>query len=361
MDAKNQSQLLERLAIYLDSAKKNGIPYDAYLQITHRCNGRCEMCDIWKQRKLLDSPFRKISDIIHALRDREFRWVTLWGGEPYLHADIVAIMEEVKKCGMKLQIITNATVFKEDSSDSNETLHATNQLVDNFVASVDAPNAETHDKIRGVQGFFGKTVRNLLALVDLNRNEGRGPNIEIDTTVTRHNIQLLIEVIRFSKLFGDILVDFDPAQLHGVGNNESRTVIEIPHQDIDSVFNDLIDIARNGAHITSPAKLELIRKYLKGEKICGSCYSLFKDLLIGHNGDVYFCWGSDKIIGNILDGDFEQKWHAAIASNVDCITGDTDRCKGCGFSHVRWPDSGFREVIEGINSLRKKYYEQFRI
>lgn len=358
MDATNQSQSLERLAIYMDRAVKNDIPYDAYLQITHRCNGRCEMCDIWKQRKLLDPPFRKISDIIHALRDKEFRWVTLWGGEPYLHADIVAIMEEVKKCGMKLQIITNATLLAEDS---NERLHATNQLVDNFVASVDAPNTETHDKIRGLQGFFEKTVRNLLALVDLNRNGGRGSGVEIDTTVTRSNIHLLIEMIRFSKLFGDILVDFDPAQLQGLGNNGDSRIIEIPHQNIDSVFDDLIDAARSGAHITSPAKLELIRKYLKGEKICGSCYSLFKDLLIGPNGDVYFCWGSDKIIGNILDGDFEQKWHAAIASNVDCITGDADRCRGCGFSHVRWPDSGFREVVEGINSLRKKYYEQFRI
>lgn len=347
MDAKNESQLLGRVKVYLENATTNGLPKDAYLQITEACNCKCVMCDIWKKEGAAHPPTQKIFDIIHKLRDSKFNWVTLWGGEPFLNPDVIKIMEEVKRCCLKLQFITNGTALVGDK------LNATNEFADNVVFSVDGPNAETHDAMRGKKGTFAKVIPNIHALVDLNNKTGHGPGIEIDTTITRHNIGALEAMINFSKQFGDVLVDYDPAQVQGVGNKHDNGSIDIPTAVVDAALDKLIERAKKGAHITSPAKLELIRKYLKGEPITGSCYSLFKDLLLSPTGDVPFCWGDPKNTGNIMDSDFENKWKRAIAENSDAITGCTERCQGCGFSHARWPDPGFTQIIEGINAVRK--------
>lgn len=346
MGAKSQFELLERIERYLNLAKHSSLPKEAYFQITKACNGRCKMCKVWQEHHK-NPPLEQILNIIHALRDKAFRWVTLWGGEPYMHPDIARIMEEVKLGGMKLQLITNGTLL------TPETLSATHQFADNVVFSIDAPCAEIHDRIRSVRGFFNKAVANVHGLAALNKKYGKGPGIELDTTVTKYNILTLEEMIEFSKQFGDILVDYDPAQCHGVGNNEDKSVIDIPPEITDKVFDALIARAGNGAHITSPAKLELIRQYLKGQPMHGSCYSLFKDLLLSPEGDAHFCWGWDKVIGDTLNPDIEERWQKAVHDNIAAVTGELEKCKGCGFSHVRWPDPGFQQIIEGINSIRK--------
>lgn len=351
MDAKNQSQLMERAKAYSHNADVNGLPKDAYLQITDKCNCRCVMCDIWKQ-KSAHPPARKIFDIIHRLRDLDFKWVTLWGGEPFLHPSVIGIMREVKICCLKLQFITNGTVLDGDK------LHAVHEYADNVVFSIDGPNAEIHDIIRGVKGIFTRAIPNARALVQLNEADGKGPGIELDTTVTSHNIDWLEAMIDFSKQFGDILVDYDPAQIQGVGNSNDGKNIIIPPCKVDAIFNSLIERAQQGAHITSPAKLELIRKYLKKEPIDGACYSLFKDLLITPDGNVPFCWGDSKVTGNILEPRFEEKWKRAIAGNVGAITGSTDRCSQCGFSHARWPDSGYAQIVERANAKRKIFFDK---
>ena len=121
-------------------------------------------------------------------------------------------------------------------------------------------------------------------------------------------------------------------------------------------MDELITLAEQGAHITSPSKLRLVKMYLLKQPINEACYSIFKDLLISPSGDVYFCWGINKIIGNILDDDIEEKWRKAISENVGVIMGETQRCQKCGFSHSRWPDSGYKEIVEGINKIRKKQF-----
>lgn len=160
MDAKNHTELLERAKVYLDNASSNSLPKDAYLQITERCNLKCEMCGIWKNPSPTP-PLETLLAIVQTLQSQKFNWVTLWGGEPYLNPDVMKIMEAVKHSGMKLQLITNGTLM------TGEKLKATQALADNIVFSVDAPCPEIHDKIRGFEGSFAKVVKNIEDLANL--------------------------------------------------------------------------------------------------------------------------------------------------------------------------------------------------
>lgn len=186
---------------------------------------------------------------------------------------------------------------------------------------------------------------------------GFGPGIELDTTILKTNIEIIGLMPEFSKRFGDVLIDFDPAQIQGTGNSSDTSIIAIPEETVDKAIDELIEAARKGAHVNSPAKLELARKYLKGEPIHQPCYSVMKDLLLGPNGQVYFCWGWGNVIGNILDPDIVEKWRSAVKQNIRVLTGETPRCEKCGFSHSRWPDEGFSQIVAGINLVRKRIIE----
>jgi MoaA/NifB/PqqE/SkfB family radical SAM enzyme len=168
---------------------------------------------------------------------------------------------------------------------------------------------------------------------------------------------MLPAMVEFSRQFGDLLVDFDPAQIQGLGNSTDRTIIEIPDNQIKTVFSKLITQVTNGAHISSAAKLRLMKNYLLKKRLNKPCISLFKDLMIAPDGKVYFCWGWNKVIGNILDDGFKQQWEQAIKNNLAAIDGNMERCKSCGFSHVRWPDLEFADIITTINAFRKKYFK----
>jgi len=345
----------QKLQTYIDNATSNGLPKDAYLQVTEACNCKCQMCDIWKNKSPKKGEPKTLKAIIQQLGDQEFNWVTLWGGEPYLHPQIVSLMEEVKACNMKLQLITNGTLLCNDRAGAK--LDATAELADNVVFSIDAPNAILHDEIRGTRGTFKRAIANMKALAQMVAQKGHGPGIEIDTTILRQNIGNLSQMIEFSKQFGDILVDFDPAQIQGTGNTQNTSIIQIPEHVIDSAFAELIQHAQNGANISSASKLKLMQDHLLGRDLTGPCMSIFKDLLIAPDGKVYFCWGWGKVVGNILDPNFKNDWEQAIKNNLDAIDGNMDRCKKCGFSHVRWPDAGVVEIIKAVNASRKKLFE----
>jgi len=92
------------------------------IEITHACNISCVGCyspntDIFKP---LDAIFREI-DFFREKRHLEI--LTISGGEPTLHKDIVEVIRYVASKGIKPLLLTNATLLTE------ETLHGRNPQV----------------------------------------------------------------------------------------------------------------------------------------------------------------------------------------------------------------------------------------
>jgi hypothetical protein len=84
-----------------------------------------------------------------------------------------------------------------------------------------------------------------------------------------------------SKRYGNVFIDFDPAQTLGVGNNKSYVLQANPSY----LGRVEAETAKEGIEITSPKRIELIKSYMMGEKIIHPCYSYCKDMLINPFGD----------------------------------------------------------------------------
>jgi len=98
--------VLEKRELYRFPWSKNDNPI-AWLEVTDVCDLRCEGC--YRQRLTGHKPLEEIKDEIRFFK----RWrnpdnVSIAGGEPLLHPDILHIVSFVAENGMKPIVLTNA-------------------------------------------------------------------------------------------------------------------------------------------------------------------------------------------------------------------------------------------------------------
>jgi radical SAM protein with 4Fe4S-binding SPASM domain len=107
--------------------------------------------------------------------------ISLFGGEPFLHPDIVPLIREIKARELTLTIITNGWHLESHAEVLAEA------GVDTIAVSVDGP-PELHDKIRGTPGSFARLAAGVRA-VDRERRRRRraAPVMMAILPVTEHN------------------------------------------------------------------------------------------------------------------------------------------------------------------------------
>src|SRR5207302_8411895 len=74
------------------------------------------------------------------------------GGEPFLNRDMVAILEATLRYG-PATVLTNGTVFKEESLDRLDRADSASRYSLEFRVSIDGFTAEDNDPIRGAGTF----------------------------------------------------------------------------------------------------------------------------------------------------------------------------------------------------------------
>jgi len=121
--------------------------------------------------------------------------VFLWGGEPFLHRDILPFVESIKAHGMYCSINTNGTYLPRDSR------RLVDLGVDAIMVSVDGPR-EIHDRIRGMQGSFQKIADGVKAIREARNGNGRKPEIIVNTTISPGNQDVLLETYRVVEAMG---------------------------------------------------------------------------------------------------------------------------------------------------------------
>ncbi len=131
------------------------------IYVTNDCNLRCKHCWVsgGKSADYLDYELI-ISRILEAY-DMGVRNFLITGGEPFMHPQIIDIIECIaKKEGAYVDIETNATLIGDCDIERMEKYKNIS-----LFASIDSSTASTHDSIRGINGAFDITKRTVEKLV----------------------------------------------------------------------------------------------------------------------------------------------------------------------------------------------------
>ena len=121
-------------------------PILLHYYITNRCNARCVFCSIWQEQPKVDAVLDDVIQNLRQARAAGCRFVDFTGGEPLLHPQLPDFLAQAKKFGFITSVTTNCLLFEDRARELAG-------LVDLLHFSIDADNAELHDKIRGCESY----------------------------------------------------------------------------------------------------------------------------------------------------------------------------------------------------------------
>lgn len=136
-------------------------PYrKALLQITERCNLHCAHCFISAGNYGDTMPIGIIRNVvIPKLKDCRVISVTLTGGEPFVHPEIIEIARLLRNANIRVGVCTNGTSVSQDQM---ETLAKIGNV--HLNVSLDGFKPESHGKFRGNKASFVKTIETIRQL-----------------------------------------------------------------------------------------------------------------------------------------------------------------------------------------------------
>ncbi|MBM3335625.1 radical SAM protein [Candidatus Sumerlaeota bacterium] len=167
------------------------------LQITYRCNFKCQICDFWKVER---SPSDELSlDDIRLIGRKLNRLgtliISLAGGEPLMREDIFDIITALNKARHFPILITNG--WYVDETTARDILRAGLQEIS---VSIDYRDPRKHDAQRGIEGSWDRAVR-ALELLHRHRPDRRN-RVHMISVLMDDNLDDIEELIRLSREVG---------------------------------------------------------------------------------------------------------------------------------------------------------------
>lgn len=171
------------------------LPKSIHLNLTLRCTAKCLHCHQWSWPSHNELSITQLGKLFFIFNSWGVKSVTLGGGNPLLHPDIIDTLYLSSSMGIDSSIITEGG----DIADNLLTAICTNVKWIRF--SLDGPTPEIHDLIRNSDGLFEKVITNIKQIKQRNFDLPVGVNCVIQ----RKNFKQLQEMIQ---LCDDLSVDY---------------------------------------------------------------------------------------------------------------------------------------------------------
>lgn len=159
-----------------------------------RCNCRCLMCDIWKEREPRELSTAEVAEWSAGWRALGVTRVVLSGGEPLMHSDLWSLCRTLADAGIGITLLSSGLLLERDAA-------AIARHVDDLVVSLDGP-PQVHDAIRNVPRAFERLAAGVHAVREAARVAGTAVSISARCTVQRRNASRLRETVAAAREAG---------------------------------------------------------------------------------------------------------------------------------------------------------------
>jgi len=269
--------------------------------VTHRCNARCVMCNIWKSDaldRLMPEHMRKLPS--------ELRTINISGGEPFLRDDLEDFVREVReRCPRAvITISTNALLGARIVERMVELRRIDPDI--RLAVSVDGIGA-AHDRVRGVGGAFDRAM----GVIDGLLADGYG-GLRLSMTLCGDNLEELTGVAR---LAGKLGLELGIVAAHGasshLGVESDDVAIERIPAWLAGAFEQVIAPRLRSWRVKNWFRAHFAwrtHQYLSGRRWAVRCGAARDMFFLQADGTVYSCSVCGREMGNIVDEDFSKIW-----------------------------------------------------
>ena len=165
-------------------------PFTIAWEVTRACAYACVHCraNAQHQRDPRELSTQEAFALIDRLADFGNTPILIFtGGDPMMRRDLTELITYASQKGLRCSLTPTATALP-----TRERLEQVRDAGIRRVAlSLDAPSAEIHDEFRKVPGSWQRTID------ILHRAQDVGMSVQVNTTVSKHNVVILPEMIPF--------------------------------------------------------------------------------------------------------------------------------------------------------------------
>ena len=320
------------------------LPILSEVALTYRCNLGCVFCYAGCNRNhdLPEMTFDELGIIFDKIKNEaHVPSVSFTGGEPTLREDLPELVELAVKKGLRVNLISNGVLIDDKLASRLKSAGLASAQI-----SVEAGDAETHDKQARVKGAFEKTLNGIRVM--------RAAKIPVhhNTTINTININSVHKL---------------PALAKSLGLTRFSMNMIIPSQWIKDENPDLLvkysDIGKTVLKVKEIAQKEGIRflwysptpyclfnpiSHNLGNKGCAACDGL---LSIDPEGRIIPCSSFFEPQGSLLHGNFKELWNAKRPCELREKKLAPDACYDCqyfdlceGACPLYWQILGDKEI-----------------
>lgn len=171
-------------------------PFTIAWEVTRACAFACVHCraDAIPQRDPLELTTEEGYRLIDRLAEFGSPILIFTGGDPMMRRDLYDLIAYATKMGLRCSLTPTATALPTE-----ERLHKVKQAgIRRLALSLDAPTEVIHDAFRKVDGSWQRTMD------ILHRAKRVGISVQVNTTVTTFNVDLLPQMVTFVEQVGAV-------------------------------------------------------------------------------------------------------------------------------------------------------------
>lgn len=211
-------------------------PFTIAWEVTRACAYACVHCraDALHQRDPRELSTDEAKALIERLAAFENNPILIFtGGDPMMRPDLFELIAYAAERGLRCSLTPTATALP-----TKERLEkARDAGIRRVALSLDAPRPEIHDDFRKVKGSWQRTMDTL------HRAHDAGLSVQVNTTVAKHNIDILHEMVPFIQEVG--AVQWSVFFLVPTGRAMAEQMVSAEQH--EKVFNWLYDLSQNAS------------------------------------------------------------------------------------------------------------------
>ena len=210
----------------------NQAPFTIAWEVTRACAYACVHCraDAMHTPDPNELKTDESLRLIDRLADFGSPILVFTGGDPMMRKDLYELIAYATQKGLRCSLTQTATALPTTAR--LEKVRAAG--IRRIALSLDAPRPEIHDDFRQVKGSWQRTMD------ILHRAQAIGLSVQVNTTVAKHNVDILDEMIPFLQEVG--AVQWSLFFLVPTGRAQASNMISA--QEHERVFNWLYDLSK---------------------------------------------------------------------------------------------------------------------
>ena len=274
------------------------LPAVCDFSITNVCNAACDFCGFARD-KTLAGPARYVdtgafSRALPILHRRGIRYLTLQGGEPLVHPDVVRLVSQTVAAGISCAMITNGWFL------SRYIKSLADAGLCQLIVSLDSADLAEHERNRGLEGLEGRLAQGIALARDC------GLPVQASVTVNR--------LVCYDDLpdtlrrlgFDDVAFSYPRSEPFGSTSlvySEDSHLVDLDRDELLAALDAIARLRKRFRVLNPRASLAEVARYVRGEPQRVPCIGGYKYFYLDWNLDIWRCEAWSEPMGSVFDLD----------------------------------------------------------